>query len=244
MLLYKDSYFSIFFGDEQERFIPVSYHQLNPLQMLSKKPFDVVCNSLPLTHAVFLHQVHSAQGMVVHSEKELHSFPIFGNEGDFLVSHIPGVGLGVATADCLPIVLCDTLNHVVSIVHAGWRGSLDGVTLNALSAMQCLYGTQLSNVQVFFGPCAHVCCYEVKEDFVAVLKRKGGHVNAVITQREKKLFFDLPLFNRLQLMTAGIKENAFNVDYTLCTICNDRFCSVRRQNGSKYRQMTIVVRAR
>ena len=42
----------------------------------------------------------------------------------------------VLTADCLPVVLCDTSGTRVGIAHAGWRGLAGGVIASCVTAME------------------------------------------------------------------------------------------------------------
>src|SRR6266700_3875888 len=54
---------------------------------------------------------------------------------DALVTASPGVMLAILTADCVPIVLHDPVAGVLACVHAGWRGTVAGVTAAAVAAM-------------------------------------------------------------------------------------------------------------
>jgi copper oxidase (laccase) domain-containing protein len=58
--------------------------------------------------------------------------------------------------------------------------------------------------------------------------------------REQKIYFDLPLFNKLQLEKAGILPENINTDYNLCTLCDGRFFSFRKQGALAGRQMTVA----
>jgi len=46
---------------------------------------------------------------------------------DAIVSKIPGLALGISTADCGPILMADAEARVIGASHAGWRGALAGV---------------------------------------------------------------------------------------------------------------------
>ena len=48
---------------------------------------------------------------------------------------VPGVALGVLTADCAPVLLADSAAGVIGAAHAGWRGALDGVIEATVEAM-------------------------------------------------------------------------------------------------------------
>ena len=45
-------------------------------------------------------------------------------EGDGLITDVPGVLLGVGTADCVPVLVVDVTRRVVAAFHAGWRGTV------------------------------------------------------------------------------------------------------------------------
>lgn len=239
MLLYQDPLVSIFFGDEYERFIPADYQKIDSDKLLNYSPFALIQKKIDIQAAVFLHQVHGSNGIALQSKNQLSQIKTFSHDGDFLVTNLTQLGLGIATADCLPIVLYDSFNHVVSIVHAGWRGSVAGIACNALDAMKELYGSQADAIQVFFGPSAKECCYEVKVDLIRILESFDYH-NDVLAQKDNKFFLNVPLFNQLILQKKGVKKEAFNVTYNLCTMCNASFCSYRRQQPTEYRQMTVV----
>src|SRR5690606_40990372 len=62
-------------------------------------------NELMLFDALFLRQTHSIIGATVtHADRPLVSFI---KEGDFLITQDPHLGLGVMTADCMPIACYD-----------------------------------------------------------------------------------------------------------------------------------------
>lgn len=52
-------------------------------------------------------------------------------EADAVVTNVPGLAIGVLTADCAPVLLADPRAKVVAAVHAGWRGAKAGVLQSA-----------------------------------------------------------------------------------------------------------------
>jgi len=220
----------IFFGN--------ALHAVNPQtrNFLSKDILaDIIKN--PIDHIIFLQQAHSNKGIVV---EDLSSKNKLRDEiGDFTLTNKKNIALGVYTADCLPIVLYDKKNKAIANIHAGWRGSLQKVCVNALESMQKTYGTMVSDVHIFFGPCAKSCCYEVKEDVIEQLQQ-FHFWTYLIEKRNGKYYLDVPFLNILQLQELGIKGSQFQLNYNECTMCQPRYCSSRISKTSA-RQITIAM---
>ena len=83
-------------------------------------------------------------------------------EADAIVTTVPGLGLAVFTADCIPIVLEGP--GVVAVVHAGWRGLVAGVVASARTAMEALGRPPL---RAALGPAIGPCCFEVGPEVAA-----------------------------------------------------------------------------
>lgn len=218
--------------------MPAFYLNLLDQPLLTLAPFSNLKKSMHLEYLQFLHQTHSDQGTVI-GKKNIEALRPFKQNGDFLVTNVSHVGIGVMTADCLPIVLHDRLANVVAVVHAGWRGAVIGVAVKALERMREEYGTDPQNVVVFFGPSAKACCYKVGDDFESSLAG-FAYSDKVMQKHGDNWYFDLPGFNRLQLEAAGIKKEAFHLNYNYCTMCDHSFYSYRRQGEQAGRQMTVV----
>ena len=163
----------------------------------------------------------------------------FVGEGDFLITNRIGAAIGVLTADCLPIVLHDEKKHACGVVHAGWRGSVAGIAVRAIEAMQKNFGTDPIDVKAHFGPAAGRCCYEVGEGFYKNVSRR--HVGEVVVSKNGRFFFDNYKLNKLQLIDVGVLERNLINSYNLCTICNNSYHSYRRDRDKSKRQATVVV---
>lgn len=238
MHFYKTARFSISFGNiyasfGQEEFLTIPDEPTFRMQ----RPFQEAVSTLQLDHLMVLNQVHGADGKLFATHDDFLCRP-YAFDGDYLITSVPRAGIGVATADCLPIVLYDSQNHSVALVHAGWRGSVAGICQKAILHMQKAFGTKTQNLQVVFGPSARVCCYEVGNEFKGRLALEDR--DEVCRDRAGKLFFDGVQFNRLQLCRMGVPQEAIQMDYNVCTICSADFCSYRREGSLAKRQMTIV----
>lgn len=193
-----------------------------------------------LKHLVLLKQVHGAEGVCVSSRQTLSkSLSIFEELGDFLVTNRSGVGIGVLTADCLPVIAVDERRQVIGIAHAGWRGTILGVVERMIKTMNIKFSSDPSDLKISFGPSAQTCCYEVQNDFLHHVE-KFSFKEEILVRRDGKLFFDGPRCNELQLVQLGIKPENIKKDQNHCTICNYNFNSFRRQGAASFRQLSMV----
>ncbi|ACO04682.1 polyphenol oxidase family protein [Persephonella sp.] len=125
--------------------------------------------------------------------------------------------VGVLTADCMAVVMSD-MERVV-VVHAGWRGLLNGIVDKGLD-----YFTDRKDLIVFVSPHARACCYEVKEDFVDYAKRSGVS-EEYFTYRDGRIYFSMSDLLIDRLKSCGIERV---IDVSLCTICDGEFFSYRK----------------
>lgn len=79
---------------------------------------------------------------------------------DALVTRRRDVAVGVVVADCVPVLLADTVGGVVGVAHAGRRGLVDGVVGATVAAMAA-QGADAARIRAVVGPSACGRCYEV-----------------------------------------------------------------------------------
>jgi hypothetical protein len=156
-------------------------------------------------------QVHSATVHRAHAGAR-------GEPGDGLWTDEPGVPMLAITADCVPVAVAH--DGKLAILHAGWRGLLDGVVEAGVAAIG---GADAAVVGPAIGP----CCYEVGAEV-------SGRFDRDLT-RDGKL--DLWTAAERRLRVAG----AASVDrIDLCTACTaELFFSHRRDAGVTGRQGVI-----
>jgi len=182
---------------------------------------------------IFQHQVHGNKGHTITSHNLEEYQKCLTHDSDYLITNIPQLAIGVLTADCLPIALADEKNKAIGIVHAGWRGTVGKIVINAINHMNELYKTEPEEIKIFFGPCALPCCYEVDKQFIDQLPRWSQ-------QTLLNNHFSLPGCNEFLLHGIGISPEQIDKASCKCTICNDNFCSHRKNPRSKTRQMSII----
>ena len=111
-------------------------------------------------HLVTLRQVHSD---ILHT---LHEAPEHALRGDAVMTRVPGLLLGVQTADCVPILLFDPKRRAVAAIHAGWRGTLKRIAAKTVGRMRMEFGTRPGDIVAALGPGIGRCCYEVGPEVV------------------------------------------------------------------------------
>jgi YfiH family protein len=132
------------------------------------------------------------------------------------------------SADCLPLALVRTDGRppAVAVLHAGWRGLLEGIVA---SGVEALGGGALAAA---VGPGIGPCCYEVGEEVAAPFRERFG----ADVVRDRKL--DLWTSAERALRAAGVEH----VDrFDRCTYCEpETFFSHRRDRGRTGRQGVIA----
>ncbi|WP_456397423.1 peptidoglycan editing factor PgeF [Desulfurobacterium sp.] len=185
---------------------------------ISEKPIDgkeiEEIRGLPVIRPI---QIHSST--VVFAGKRY-----FGRKGDAIVTDNKKIWVGVLSADCLPILV--VARGMVAAIHAGWRGTLKGITFKTLKYIQTFTDIQ----KIIIGPGICRNCYEVGED---VYRSFAPHLRdrLFIPCGNKKYLFDLKEANVIQARSAGVN---IIEPLNLCTVCNnDRFYSYRREKTEK-----------
>lgn len=160
---------------------------------------------------------------------------------DGFVTDQKGVTLVVKTADCVPILMADERAGVIAAVHAGWRGTVDGIVVSALAEM-VRRGAELERIRVAIGACIHDCCFEVQRDFIeAVTKcRSEDFANEHIRCREGRYFADLVGMNHALLMKVGVLPDAVDLSPD-CTCCHPRLYHSHRFTKGRRGTMAAAI---
>lgn len=182
---------------------------------------------LALERLVAMEQVHGA-GIVQVDENDTGkgAFSMLNviAKADALITSSRKVVLLAQGADCPLCCVYDPVHEAVGVAHSGWRGILAGIIPGMVKRMAQAYGTNPKSVRVKVSPCAGSCCYEVGEDmkdFFTDTKLFEVSRRGIRSLNIKKAVKD-------QLLNTGIAENHIEIS-DICTICDERFFSYRRQ---------------
>jgi YfiH family protein len=163
------------------------------------------------------------------------------NYDGFLASR-PGILLTVGVADCVPAFLAAPARGAVALLHAGWRGAAAEIVSRAVAALGSELGVEPAEIRAWWGPAIGPCCYPVGEEVVQAL-------DATAAGREPGAWrhdadggparVDLRMALTLQAVAAGVPRDAVSSS-TLCTSCDARLHSYRREQGGGGRMLALA----
>lgn len=147
------------------------------------------------------HQVHGTDVVIVDEPWPAGDGP----KADALVTARANIAIGIATADCGPLLFADPEAGVIGAAHAGWRGALGGIIETTLAAMERL-GARRARTVVVLGPTISAAAYEVGPEFIArFLEADAAHARFFMpADRAGHHHFDLPAFLGSSALAAGV----------------------------------------
>ncbi len=157
-------------------------------------------------------------------------------EADAIWSGRAGDGVGVRTADCVPLLLVDPRGQRVAAVHAGWKGTFLEVAARTVEALTRA-GSRPADLRAAIGPSIGPCCYAVGEDLVARFAERFPP--EICVRRTSGPHLDLPLAVRTTLVRSGIPPEQID-SLGICTACDLRFYSHRRDRGLTGRHFSFI----
>ena len=134
----------------------------------------------------------------------------------------------VMTADCLPILFCNTSGTQVAAVHAGWQGLSNGIVSKAVAKF-----ADPASILVWMGPAIGPGAFEVGPDVLAAFDIDPSHVPQEFTPvntKPNKWMVNLYALARKELAGLGVTQ-VFGGEH--CTLSDaEHFYSHRRDPQS------------
>jgi YfiH family protein len=194
----------------------------------------------PGANLLTLYQIHSGDAVAVTEPWNIGEGP----QADAMVTNVPGVALGILTADCAPVLFADAEAGVIGAAHAGWKGALFGVIDSAIVAMERL-GARRDRIAAAIGPCISQAKYEVGAEFrERFLEAASGNARWFVpSDRAEHFRCDLEGYVTARLQAASLAQVE---RVSACTYAReDDFFSFRRatHRGEKDygRQVSAIV---
>ena len=160
-----------------------------------------------------LHQIHSNKFVYIDKKSKLKARP----KADAVITSQKNIPIGVLTADCVPVLICDDKKSIIAAIHAGWRGAYKDIIGKVINFM-IKKGSDPKNITAAIGPAISVKNYEVKDDFKRKFIKKDKKNNKFFKKKNKKLYFDLPNYVKSCLLNNKVKKidtikiDTFNID--------------------------------
>lgn len=150
-----------------------------------------------------LHQVHGDEVLAVTEPWRMGKSP----QADAMITGVPGLLLGILTADCVPVLLADPVAGLVGAAHAGWRGAIAGIVTATLQSLEYA-GSKPENIIVAIGPCIRQQSYEVGAEVHAEAAAKNSSYGTCFKPSEKAghYLLDVPAIIKQQLRNAGVTQ--------------------------------------
>ncbi|MDO5037574.1 MAG: peptidoglycan editing factor PgeF [Tissierellia bacterium] len=176
------------------------------------------------------YQVHSNKIQLVDEKAQGKDF-FYGEiflSCDGLVTPLKNRALLIKVADCCPILLYDPLHGVLANLHAGWKGTLGKISLEALDLMASHYGTRPQDLVAYIGPSIGFKDFEIMEDLKTQWDQTLPLAKDLIQKKDANHFLlDLKETNRRLLLEAGLAPGKIEVS-PLSTYSDPRLHSYRR----------------
>ena len=163
-------------------------------------------------------------------------------ETDALVTNQPDICLCVQTADCVPILFFDPIENVIAAVHAGWRGTVQKISVKTVQMMYANYGSLPENVLALIGPSIGPGVYEVGDEVVREVQKSIPNAEQTLHKNNSDRFhFNLWEANRLLLLNCGLSMENIEVSEECSFTLDEKFFSARRDGVQTGRMVSGIM---
>ena len=142
------------------------YYPLSP----EVEAFTTRRNSLLPYPVIQGHQVHGSRVAIIDrpdmTREDLEGYDAF-------ITELPGVAIGVRTADCVPILLFDPARRVVAAIHSGWKGTVQKIAAKTIGIMQTIFSSAPEDILAAIGPSIGPDSFQVGEEVALKFKESG-----------------------------------------------------------------------
>jgi len=167
----------------------------------------------------------------IHSDKCIR-FNASECEGDALYTNKKNEVCAILTADCLPIFISDTLGQEVAVIHAGWKGLLEGIIEETIGSFVS------KNLVAHFGPAISQDSFEVGEEVKDQYISKDSSFKISFKTIAGKYYLDLYSAAKLVLNNFDIHKISGGTECTFKQ--KDEYFSYRRDGKHSGRMVNLI----
>ena len=187
---------------------------------------------------VLLNQIHSNKFIFINKNfKKKRKF-----KADAIITNQKKLPIGILTADCVPILICDKKKNIIAAIHAGWKGAYKNILTRVIKFM-LKKDCHIKDIHVAIGPCISQKNYNVKEDFFKKFIKKDKKNTKFFKKRKNLLYFDLPGYIKSQLKIMKI-SNIDHINIDTFEYKNNYFSarrSIRLKHDDYGRNISIIM---
>lgn len=229
---------------------PHPWYSLNTGATVGDHPERVKANRERIYYSMGLNHTNSFDVWQVHGKKIFYADSARSprdqiQKADAIVTNVPGLVLFMRFADCIPMLLFDPVHKAIGILHAGWKGTINGIAAETVAFMHKKCGSNPSEIIAAIGPSIQAHHYEIGREVVQLVKSVYGDkaqkflLPVKSNFGEGKMLFDLQKMNTHHLSSAGV----YKIENSgICTACNlDDWYSHRGENGETGRFGALLV---
>lgn len=155
---------------------------------------------------------------------------------DALITNRPGLLVGVTVADCVPILIYDDEHRAVAAIHAGWRGTVDGIVTKTLGMMQQQFGTVGAQCYAYVGTCIDETTFEVGEE----VADQFAPTFVQVDPHSQKRCANLKAANVSLLNGCGVPPAQIEVSDFSTVLNNSDYFSYRAEGGQTGRMLAVI----
>lgn len=163
---------------------------------------------------------------------------------DAHITKTPNLGLCIATADCVPVLIFQKSGPFIAAIHAGWRGVANKIIPMTVAKMNEL-GVEISSMEIYIGPHIQQPSFEVghdvREEILATLPPGSDRTLVYQESGDGKSLVDLNKIVLTQLSQSRISSNQIH-NFPKDTFRDLKFHSHRRDKEKAGRQLSFICR--
>lgn len=140
----------------------------------------------------------------------------------------------VLTADCIPILICDSDGTIVAAIHAGWKGIANGIIEKTIKNMNI----NPLKLLAWLGPAIGPNAFIVQHDFYEIFYNQNPETKSAFKIYENRFLANIYELARIYLKLSGVGK-IFGGEF--CTYTQENlFYSFRRDKEKSGRMASLI----